>query len=994
MAFAELVARSNFTFLEGASHPEELVTRAHALGLETLGLCDRDSLAGIVRAHVRAKELGLKLVVGAELTFVDRPPLALLAADAEGYGNLCELVSIGRLSAEKGRSYGRWEVVDGRHRGLWAVDLCSDEVAHLAEARALFGDRLSAGVWNHMTQVCPDRLDQRVRLATRAGVPLLATNLPAMHVRARQPLQDVLTCIRLGTDMHHAGRRLFPNAERILKGEGELARLMAGHPEWLARSAEVAAACRFSLDTLTYRFPEEDLAPGETPDAMLHRLVQVGLARRYPQGTPADVAAQVVHELGMVRSLGFAGYFLTVWDIVRFARERGILCQGRGSAANSVVCYALGITSIDPVRMGLLFERFISQERGEPPDIDVDFEHERREEVLQYVYGKHGRDRAAMVANVICYRGRSALRDVGKAMGLSLDQVDRLARTAGAHAGGPDPEALRHSGLVLDDPLVRHTLRLSEELQDFPRHLGIHSGGFVVTHDRLARLVPLENASMEGRTVIQWDKDDAAAAGLLKIDLLSLGMLSMLARAFGMIRTQFGRELSLDTIPAEDPAVYDMLCEADSVGVFQIESRAQMNMLPRMKPRCFYDLVVEVAIIRPGPIQGGMVHPYLRRRDGLEQVTYPHPAVRAVLEKTLGVTLFQEQGMKLAVAAAGFSPGEADELRRAMTHKRSRERLASMKEKLVSGMAKNGIGAEAAENIFQQLLGFSGYGFPESHAASFALLVYASAWLKRHYPGVFAACLLNAQPMGFYAPHTLVEDARRHGVPPRPIDVFFSDWETTLEEGEPGEGLRESDEPWRAWVERDRQEGCLALRLGLNLVRGLRRQHAARIIETRTQETFRSVEDFAKRTALPGHVLVRLAAAGALEGFGLGRRETLWHVQSLAASDSLFAGLQVEEPGVAFDEGSGLERLMQDYETTGVSSRDHPMALLRPQLAAFRLLRSDLLQRMPGGRPVRVGGLVIVRQRPQTAKGVVFITLEDECGFANLVVAPDLWDRV
>ncbi len=994
MPFAELVARSNFTFLEGASHPEELVARAHALGLTALGLCDRDSLAGVVRAHGRAKELGLKLIVGAEVTFVDRPPLVMLASDTEGYGNLCELVSIGRLSAEKGQSFCRWEVVGERHRGLWAVDMASDEAAQLDDVRALFGERLSVGIWNHLTAEGPARMAQRERLATQVGVPLVATNAPVMHLRARQPLQDVLTCIRLGTDMHHAGRRLFPNAERILKGEAELLRLMAGRREWLSRAAEIATACDFSLDALAYRFPMEDLAAGESADTMLRRLVDEGLERRYPQGVPQEVAAQVAHELRMIESLGFAGYFLTVWDIVRFARERGILCQGRGSAANSVVCYALGVTSIDPVRMGLLFERFISRERGEPPDIDVDFEHERREEVLQYVYSKYGRDRAAMVANVISYRGRSALRDVGKAMGLSGDQVDRLARTAGAYSGGPDPEALRQSGLVLDDPLVRHTLRLADELQGFPRHLGIHSGGFVVTHDRLARLVPLENASMEGRTVIQWDKDDASAVGLLKIDLLSLGMLSMLARAFALIRDRFQRELSLATIPAEDPAVYEMLCEADSVGVFQIESRAQMNMLPRLKPRCFYDLVVEVAIIRPGPIQGGMVHPYLRRRDGLEKVEYPHPAVKAVLEKTLGVTLFQEQGMKLAVVAAGFSPGEADELRRAMTHKRSKEKLESMKARLVSGMAKNGIGPAAAENIFQQLLGFSGYGFPESHSASFALLVYASAWLKRHYPGLFAACLLNAQPMGFYAPHTLIEDARRHGVPPRPIDVFFSDWETTLEEAEPGEGVRESDETWRAWLERDRLEGCLALRLGLKLVRGLRREHAERIVQVRAERPFRTLEEFAHRTRLPGHVLVRLAAAGALEGFGKGRRETLWHVQSLVSHDSLFAGLTMEEPEVAFDEGSGLERLLQEFETTGVSSRDHPMALLRPQLSAFRLMRTDLLQRIPQGRRVRVGGLVIIRQRPQTAKGVVFITLEDECGFANLVIAPELWERV
>jgi error-prone DNA polymerase len=825
-------------------------------------------------------------------------------------------------------------------------------------------------------------------------VPVVATNAPVMHARSRQRLQDVVTCIRLGTTVQQAGVSLFPNGERHVKGEAELRRLFRRHPEWVERAAEVAAGCAFSLDELRHQFPREMLPEGESPMSFLRRLTAEGLAARYPAGVPRDVERQAAHELGMIEALDYPGYFLTVWDVVRFARERGILCQGRGSAANSVVCYALGVTSIDPVRMGLLFERFISRERNEPPDIDVDFEHERREEVLQYVYGKYGRDRAAMVAEVICYRGRSALRDVAKAMGLSLDVAEKLSQTAGHFGGGPDPEALRRSGLHLEDRLLRLTLELAEQLQDFPRHLGIHSGGFVVTHGRLARVVPIENAAMEDRTVIQWDKDDAANVGLLKIDLLSLGMLSMLARAFELISSRFGVTWTLATIPSEDPAVYDMLCDGDSVGVFQVESRAQMNMLPRLRPRCFYDLVVQVAIIRPGPIQGGMVHPYLRRRAGLEQVEYPHPSVRAVLEKTLGVTLFQEQGMRLAVAAAGFSPGEADELRRAMTHKRSKERLAAMKERLVAGMAKNGIGPEAAENIFQQLLGFSGYGFPESHSASFALLVYASAWLKRHYPGVFAASLLNAQPMGFYAPHTIVEDARRHGVPPRPVDVFYSDWETTLEEAEPGEGLRESDAAWRRWSGRDRMEGHQALRLGLSSIHGLRREHGQAIVEARKRGEFGSLADFAKRTALPRHVLARLASAGALAGFDLARREALWKVQALVTRQGdLFAGVAPVEEPVAFDEPTKLERVAQDYAQLGLSSEGHPMALLRPRLRGRPPLRADEVDRLPGGRRVRVGGLVIIRQRPGTAKGLVFVTLEDESGFVNLVVMPDVWER-
>ncbi len=995
MACAELIARSNFTFLDGASHPEELVERAAELGLEALALTDLDSLSGVVRAHEHAKKLGLHLVVGAEVSFVDAPPLVLLARDLAGYQNLSELISIGRLSVEKGKSLCRWEVVPDRARGLFALDVSATEVRELDRAREAFGDRLLVAVWNHMTPDCAHRLRFREALAQRAGVEVIATNRVVMHDRRRQMLQDVVSSIRLGTTVQAAGLQLFPNGERCLKDEREMRRLFRGREAYVDRAAALAQECTFSLTELRYRFPEEMLPGGATPMSFLRRLTEEGLRFRYPGGVPGDVRAQASRELALIAELDYPGYFLTVWDIVRFARSKGILCQGRGSAANSVVCYALGITSIDPVRMGLLFERFISRERGEPPDIDVDFEHERREEVLQYVYEKYGRDKAAMVAEVICYRGRSALREVAKAMGLSLDQAEALSETADPWGRGPDPKSLGSCGLDLHDRSVRLTLALAEQIQDFPRHLGIHSGGFVVTHDSLARLVPLENAAMDGRTVIQWDKDDAANVGLLKIDLLSLGMLSLIARAFLLIFRRFGIEWTLATIPAEDPGVYDMLCDADSVGVFQIESRAQMNMLPRLKPRCFYDLVIQVAIIRPGPIQGGMIHPYLRRRAGAEKVTYPHPAVKDVLGKTLGVTLFQEQGMKLAIAAAGFSPGEADELRRAMTHKRSRERLEEMKGRLVTGMARNGIGPEIAENIFQQLLGFSGYGFPESHAASFALLVYASAWIKRYYPATFAASLLNAQPMGFYSPHTIVEDARRHGVPARPVDVFYSEWETTVEEAEEGEGERPGDEVWRKWIERSRREVKLALRLGLQVVKGLRQRDAEAIAAARRTGPFRSLADFARRTGLQRPVLARLAAAGALQGFGLGRREALWKVHALVeAPDDLFAGIDVREPAVAFDEGTRAERVAQDYARTGLSAEAHPMALLRARLPKSpRLLRSDELERIASGRRVHVGGMVIIRQRPGTAKGIVFVTLEDEQGFSNLVVMPDVWER-
>jgi error-prone DNA polymerase len=994
MAFAELSCRSNFTFLEGASHPEELVLRAKEAGLAALAITDRDSLAGVVRAHEQARRAGLPLVIGAEVSFADAPPLVLLAQSLEGYENLCELISLGRLAVEKGDSCALFEQLASRTRGLLALDVAASDAAQLGRWKELFGDRAHVAVWNHLTQECPPRLEFRERLAREAGLPMVATNRPVMHVRARQRLQDVVSCIRLGTTVQEAGLALFPNAERIVKSEKELRRLFPRGGALVERAAELAASCTFSLSELKYRFPTEMLPPGADSMSFLRLLVRDGLDERYPDGVPGEVAAQARHELAMIEELDYPGYFLTVWDIVRFARTRRILCQGRGSAANSIVCYALGITSIDPVRMKLMFERFISRERNEPPDIDVDFEHERREEVMQYVYAKYGRDRAAMVAEVICYRGRSALREVAKAMGLPLDLADSLAKTAGHHESGPDPQALAATGLRLEEPLVRATLTLAEELQDFPRHLSIHSGGFVVTDGPLGRLVPLENGAMEGRTVIQWDKDDAASVGLLKIDLLSLGMLSTIARCFEMIRRYEGREYTLANVPAEDPAVYDMLCEADSVGVFQIESRAQMNMLPRMRPRCFYDLVIEVAIIRPGPIQGGMVHPFLRRRRGLEPVEYPHPLVKPILEKTLGVTLFQEQGMRLAVVAAGFSAGEADELRRAMTHKRSKERMGELKGRLMAGMARNGIRPEKAEEIFQQLMGFSGYGFPESHSASFALLVYASAYLKCHYPAVFAAALLNSQPMGFYAPHTLLEDARRHGIPSRPVDVFYSEWDCTLEAAEHGEGEREEDASFQRWRARPRLERPWAIRLGLRQVHGLRREHAQALVKAREGGPWRSLAELAHRSGLPRHALARLAACGALQGFGLRRREALWAVQGLVtARDDLFSGIAADEPRVEFEEPNRLERVAQDYSLTGLSSEDHPMALLRLRVRTGGLLRSDVLQRAPARRRVRVGGLVIVRQRPGTANGIVFISLEDECGFINLVVMPDVWER-
>ncbi|HYG70548.1 MAG TPA: error-prone DNA polymerase, partial [Anaeromyxobacteraceae bacterium] len=729
---------------------------------------------------------------------------------------------------------------------------------------------------------------------------------------------------------------------------------------------------------------------------LLRELVREGARWRYGGEPPEDVARQLAKELDLVESLGYASYFLTVWDIVRFARSRGILCQGRGSAANSAICFVLGITAIDPVRMGLLFERFISAERGEPPDIDVDFEHERREEVLQYVYERYGRDHAGMVNEVITYRGKSAIRDVGKALGLSLAQVDRLAKLLGTYddLSAVGPEIVAQAGLdAALSQRVRQTLELARELQGFPRHLSIHVGGFVVTRRPLVETVPVEPAAMPGRTVVQWDKDDLAELDLLKVDLLALGMLTALSRALAQLAssrpapalpTPVPHPDSLATIPAEDPAVYDMLCQADSIGVFQIESRAQMSLAPRLKPRCFYDLVISVAIIRPGPIQGGMVHPYLRRRDGLEKVRYPYAPLEPVLAKTLGVPLFQEQAMRLAVVAAGFTPGEADELRRVMTHRRSHEKLAAMKARLVAGMAERNIPRDDAETIFQQLLGFAGYGFPESHSASFALLVYASAWIKRYHPAVFACALLNSQPMGFYAPHTLVEDAKRHGVPVRGVDVAWSGWETALEGASPGAPL----EPGR----------IPALRVGLHAIRGLPREVGDAIVAARRGGPFESVGELARRAGLSRAWLTRLAEAGALGSIAPERREAVWKSLALAApgsaaEDDLFAGRAPEEPPVALPAASAAEEVSADFRSTGLSVRAHPMALIRPTLPGGMVRSARELLRMDDGAPVEVAGLVIVRQRPTTASGIVFVSLEDETGITNLVVMPDVYER-
>jgi error-prone DNA polymerase len=761
------------------------MARAHQLGLTALALTDADGLYGVVKAHLFRRALqGPRpgLIVGSLLTLEGAPPVAVYAESVEGYSHLCQAISTSRLRHPKGEAGLPWRELAARSRGLIALlpsPAPVEQVAPLAEA---FPGRFYVGVSRALCAGDVARGKQATPLAQALEVPLCAHNDVHTHARHRQALQDVMGAIRHGTTVEAAGQLLFPNGERTLKGPAEMARLFSDFPEAVGRTLEIAEACQFELDQLRYQFPEEDLPPGLSPQQYLEQLVAQGARERYPDGVPEAVRRQLARELELIGKLEYPGYFLAVWDIVRFARSRGILCQGRGSAANSAVCYALQITSIDPVRMGLLFERFLSMERREPPDIDVDFEHERREEVLQYVYGKHGRRRAAMVCEVICYRGKLAAREAGKALGLSLDQVDRLSRAVGAWRGeGLTPERVAEAGLSVKDHKVKQALQLASELEGNPRHLSIHVGGFVMTHGELIDLVPVENAAMKDRTVVQWEKDDLNAIDIVKVDLLGLGMLTAISKCLALIAQHHGRSLSLATIPAEDARVYDMICEADTIGVFQIESRAQMNMLPRLRPRTFYDLVIEVAIIRPGPIVGQMVHPFLRRRDGDEAVTFPSEEVKEILSRTLGVPLFQEQAMKLAMVAAGFTAGEADSLRRILTHKRAAEMLGPYREKFIAGCLARGYPREFAETCFKQFDGFAEYGFPESHAASFALIAYASSWLKCYYPAAFTAALLNSQPMGFYSAHTLVEDVRRHGVEVRPVDVLRSHWDCTLE---------------------------------------------------------------------------------------------------------------------------------------------------------------------------------------------------------------------
>jgi len=975
--YAPLWCKSNFSFLEGASHPEELVEACAELGLTELALTDRDGVYGVVEAHVKAREIGVRLLLGSEVTLDDGSSLLLLATDRQGYASLCRLLTAGRLRSEKGASRVAWrEVCEqaaglvslwGGERSLLAGEADPFFVAH--ELHEAFGDRLYALVARHR-RAAERRAERRLRQrAARLGLPVVAGHEVLYHRPARRPLQDVLTCIRHRVRLVDAGRLLRPNAEHALKAPHAFARLFEDDPVAVARTREVAERCRFSLAEIRYRYPAERLPDGTTSSAWLRRLTLDGARERYGLELPRPVLDQLDRELGLIDELDYGGYFLTMWEIVRFCRERGILCQGRGSAANSAVCYCLGITAVDPVRLGLLFERFLSRERAEPPDIDLDIEHERREEVIQHVYAKYGRSHAAMVANFIRYRPRSAVRDVGKALGIPETALDRLSKLL-PHHGDVPAEAFAGAGLDPELPAHRHARRLAAEVLDFPRHLSIHPGGFLLGHEPVSDLVPIENATMPERTVIQWDKDGLEELGLFKVDLLGLGALHQIHLALDLLERHHAKSYSLATIPAEDPATFERICRADTVGVFQIESRAQMAMLPRLKPRSYYDLVVEVSIVRPGPITGGMVHPYLRRRAGEEPVVYPHPCLEPVLKKTLGVPLFQEQVIRLAMVAADYTPGEADQLRRDMAAWRRSGRIERHRERLVARMTAKGIEPAFAERVFEQIRGFGEYGFPESHAASFALIAYATAWLKCHHPDAFACSLLNAQPMGFYSPATILEDAKRHGVEVRPVDVERSDWGCTLEGRHGGP--------------------VIPLRMGLRYVKGLGEAQGRRIVGERARAPFASVEDLVERTRLDEGALGRLAEAGALAGLERNRRSALWRVRGASRTPPAPLCREREERTPAFAELDAFEAIGWDFRTTDHSTRGHPLEPLRAALRAKKLPDARSVAALGDGKRVRYAGIVICRQRPGTASGVVFLTLEDETGFVNVIA----WSRV
>ena len=988
--FAELLGRSCFSFLEGASHPNEMVEKSHELGHTALAIADRDGLYGSVRAHSSGKSQGQRVITGAELTLEDDAgePLhpgsvVLLARDLQGYGNLCGLLTLAHAEHEKGTAGITVAQVAAASSGLTAIvpiaaqrDPDAPLDAVLGPLVDAYGPRLFAATWRHRDGSDVPRTAAALAAESRYGLGILATARPLYHEPSRKPLADVLRCIRLKTTLDQAGTQLAPNSEARLRSGAEMLSLFRDHPEWVHRTVAVAEDHPFSLGELKYHFPSDSLCqPGETPDQALRRLVEVGCRDRYTVGTPPEVAKRLERELVIIAQMNVAAYFLSVQQIVGMARERSILCQGRGSAANSAVCFVLGVTAVDPMRNSLLFERFLSKDRAEPPDIDVDFEHERREEIIQAIYATYGRDRAAMVSEIISYRGKSALREVGKAFGLAIDQVDRLSGlVVHMDPANLSSERIAEAGLDPADPRLIRVLDLAQQLRGFPRHISIHVGGFILSSQPLTLVAPIEPARMEGRTVIPWDKDDLDDLGFFKLDVLALGMLTAIRKAQELLHradVPFDPIAALAALPQDDPLVYDAICRADTVGVFQIESRAQMSMLPRLRPREFYDLVIEVAIVRPGPIQGGMVHPYLRRRSGEEPSDPPHECLRAILERTRGIPLFQEQVMQIAMIGAGYSPGDADQLRRDMGAWKKTGRLERHYPKLMEGFRRRGIPEEFSEQLYKQIQGFGEYGFPESHAVSFALLVYSSAWLKVHHPAAFVCALLNSQPMGFYSASSLVKDAQRHGIEARPVCVMRSDWDCTLEPlpREPGD------------------DGELhALRLGLRQIRGVGEAMGRNVTRARAEAPFASLDDLIRRAELKKNEIEALAEAGALAALEPERRDALWKARA-PREGGLFEGMRIEP-----DEDVGLPRmrpitqLVLDYGRVGLSIDDHPMRYVREALRSRGVRRAEELASLPHGMRIEVAGLVIGRQRPETASGVTFITLEDETGLMNLVV--------
>jgi error-prone DNA polymerase len=1006
--FAELCAKTNFSLLEGASRPEEMVEAAHALGLFAIGLADARGLYGSVRAHMAAQKLGQRHIVGSELLVL--PPkmqrkgpfakVVLLVETKEGYTNLCRLLTSAHADLPREEARLSLDVLARHPSGIFPILIAPTEEEMRRDAVSREATELTAGPLREMFEsrvflatsrlFLPDdgiREAWAKRIAAQCGLSLLATGRPVFHHPSRKPLADVLQCIREGTTLDRAQNRLAPNAQAFLRSPAEMARLFDDAPERLARTVELARACTFSLSELKYSFPSDDLCPGETPDDALRRLVRERTPWRYPHGIEPAVARQLEKELFLISKIGVAQFFLSVYEIVRIAEEKRILCQGRGSAANSVVCFVLGITAVDPARSNLLFERFLSCERNEPPDIDVDFEHERREEVIQAIFEKYGRDRAAMVSEVICYRGKSALRETAKVFGLSLEQADRLTQMVGPHDALDVSlgKRLAELGFDADDRRVQLIMKIAGELQGFPRHMSTHVGGFVLSARPLDEVSPVEPAKMPGRTVVPWDKDDIDALGFFKVDVLGLGMLTAIRKGLELIHhakrsadgsaklarpKPFDPLQSLAAIPPEDPHVYDAVCKADTIGIFQIESRAQMAMLPRMKPRRFYDLVIEVAIVRPGPIQGGMVHPYLRRRNGEEPSTMPHPSLAPILQRTLGVPLFQEQVMQIAMTGAGYTAGQADELRRDMAAWKRSAKLLRHEDRLVKGFVERGIPREFAERLFSQIKGFGEYGFPESHAASFALLVYASAWIKVHHPLEFACALINSQPMGFYSVSSIVRDAQKHGVVVSPPDVSESDWDCSIEKQSEGR----------------------ALRLGLRVVKGMGEEPARQIMKARGERPFRDTKDLSVRAELRTDHMDALAEAGALSSLTRERRNAMWRARE-PAQGPLFEQVPSNEPAVSLPPLAEVEQLRFDYARLGLSVDDHPMRHLRARMKKRGVVTSAELFYLRHGTAVKVAGLVLSRQRPMTASGVVFVTLEDELGMMNLILTPVIFDR-